>query len=56
MIAAEGLNLLTRRAVKEGLLKGAVVGSDKVVISNLQYADDTLFSIEGNEDNTKMVI
>ncbi|KAL6586447.1 hypothetical protein OROMI_001435 [Orobanche minor] len=55
LVAAEGLNILTRMAVRDGLLAGAVIGRDKVVVSHLQYADDTLFSIEGNETNARAV-
>ncbi|XP_071690820.1 uncharacterized protein [Rutidosis leptorrhynchoides] len=43
IIAAEGLNILTKLAVERGMYKGVEVGRDKVVISHLQYADDTIF-------------
>ncbi|XP_071708379.1 uncharacterized protein [Rutidosis leptorrhynchoides] len=43
IIAAEGLNILTKNAVEKGLFKGVKVGADKVMVSHLQYADDTIF-------------
>lgn len=51
LVAAEGLNLMTKRAIGEGLLKPVVVGKDKVEISLIQYADDTLFVVEGSLEN-----
>ncbi|XP_071695356.1 secreted RxLR effector protein 78-like [Rutidosis leptorrhynchoides] len=47
IIAAEGLNILTKMAVERGMYKGVEVGKDKVVISHLQYADDTIFLANG---------
>ncbi|XP_071718854.1 uncharacterized protein [Rutidosis leptorrhynchoides] len=43
ILAAEGLNILTKAAVDRGLFKGVEIGRDKVVVSHLQYADDTMF-------------
>ncbi|XP_071740790.1 uncharacterized mitochondrial protein AtMg01250-like [Rutidosis leptorrhynchoides] len=42
IIAAEGLNYLTKKEVEEGLFKGVHIGVDKIPISQLQYADDTI--------------
>lgn len=52
LIAAEDLNLLTKRAISEGLLTAVHVGRNKVEISHLQYADDTLFVVDGKLENT----
>lgn len=46
LVAAEGLNALTKRAVREGLLKGVTIGRGNMVISHLQYADDIIFAVE----------
>ncbi|XP_071740650.1 uncharacterized protein [Rutidosis leptorrhynchoides] len=43
IIAAEGLNILAKAACEKGLFKGIEVGGDKILISHLQYADDTIF-------------
>lgn len=56
LIAAEGLNLLTRRAVKEGLLKAVEVGRDRVEITHTQYADDTVFVVDENLGNVSSII
>ncbi|XP_071686954.1 uncharacterized mitochondrial protein AtMg01250-like [Rutidosis leptorrhynchoides] len=42
ILAAEGLNVLTKKALDVGLIKGAEVGKQKIVVSHLQYADDTI--------------
>ncbi|XP_071685671.1 uncharacterized protein [Rutidosis leptorrhynchoides] len=51
IIAAEGLNLLTKRAIECGLYKGVKIGSEDINISHLQYADDTIFLGEWNRQN-----
>lgn len=47
--------MLVKRASREGLIKGTVVGSDIVEVIHLQYANDTLMTFEGNEDNASAV-
>ncbi|XP_071689089.1 uncharacterized protein [Rutidosis leptorrhynchoides] len=39
IIAAEGLNYLTKKAVREDLFKGVEIGANKVPISQLQYTN-----------------
>lgn len=51
LIAAEGLSLLVKRAVDEGEMQAAVIGRNKIPISHIQYADDTMFIVEGTFDN-----
>lgn len=51
LIAAEGISLLTKKAIQEGLLKAALIGRDKVELSHIQYADDTVFVVEGTKEN-----
>lgn len=43
ILAAEGLNLLTKKACELGCLKPATVGKLRVPIPILQYADDVVF-------------
>ncbi|XP_071729191.1 uncharacterized protein [Rutidosis leptorrhynchoides] len=43
IIAAEGLNVLTKKAVGNNRYIGVEIGSNKIPISHLQYADDTIF-------------
>ncbi|XP_071709115.1 uncharacterized protein [Rutidosis leptorrhynchoides] len=43
IIAGEGLNILSKIAVREGLILGVEVGLNKVGVSHLQFADDTIF-------------
>ncbi|XP_071708555.1 uncharacterized mitochondrial protein AtMg01250-like [Rutidosis leptorrhynchoides] len=43
IITAEGLNILTKKSVDSGLFKGVDIGSEKVPLSHLQYADETIF-------------
>ncbi|XP_071719523.1 secreted RxLR effector protein 78-like [Rutidosis leptorrhynchoides] len=43
IIAAEGLNWLAKSAVHCNLYEGVEIGMDRIPISHLQYADDTIF-------------
>ncbi|GKC37977.1 reverse transcriptase domain, reverse transcriptase zinc-binding domain protein [Tanacetum coccineum] len=47
ILAAEGLNVLVSEAVAKGIFKGLMIGVDKVMVSHLQYADDTIFLASG---------
>ncbi|XP_071687548.1 uncharacterized protein [Rutidosis leptorrhynchoides] len=51
ILAAEGLNILTKTAVSRGLFNGVEVGRDKVLLLHLQYADDTMFLGEWSKVN-----
>ncbi|XP_071694663.1 uncharacterized protein [Rutidosis leptorrhynchoides] len=51
MKSAEGLNILTKAATEKGVFKGVEIGNDKILISHLQYADDTLFLGEWSREN-----
>ena len=54
-IVAEALNGLVREVVKKTLFRGFTVGSNKVDISILQYADDTIFFAEASMENIKAI-
>ncbi|XP_071727850.1 uncharacterized protein [Rutidosis leptorrhynchoides] len=43
IIAAEGLNWMAKSAVSNGRFFGVEIGKDKITLSHLQYADDTIF-------------
>ncbi|XP_071715114.1 uncharacterized protein [Rutidosis leptorrhynchoides] len=51
IIASEGLNILAKATLEKGLFKGVEVRNDKVLISHLQYADDTIFMGEWSRAN-----
>ncbi|GKV04742.1 hypothetical protein SLEP1_g16855 [Rubroshorea leprosula] len=55
LIVAEGLNGLVTSAVEKGIYKGVRVGNEGVMVSHLQFADDTVFFGEASEDNIKGV-
>lgn len=55
LIAAEGLSLLTKRAILEGLLQVSFVGSQGLQVSHIQYADDTLFVVDGSRGNAEAI-
>ncbi|XP_071704229.1 uncharacterized protein [Rutidosis leptorrhynchoides] len=42
ILASEGLNYLLNVALNNKIISGVEVGHDKVVVSHLQYADDTI--------------
>ncbi|XP_019418409.1 PREDICTED: uncharacterized protein LOC109329191 [Lupinus angustifolius] len=51
LIVAEGLGGIMRSAVSKKIFTGYSVGRDEIVISHLQYADDTLLIGENSADN-----
>lgn len=55
LIVAEGLNLLVNKAIEKGVFEALKVDNDKVVISHLQYADDTIFICSDAERNIKSI-
>ncbi|GJT43170.1 reverse transcriptase domain, reverse transcriptase zinc-binding domain protein [Tanacetum coccineum] len=56
ILAAEGLNAMVTEAVEKGIFRGVVVGTNKVTVSHLQYADDTIFFGEWNKENAKSLM
>lgn len=56
LIAAEGLNLLVRNATREGKIRGGIIGREIVLVSHLQYADDTIFALDGDEQNMRATL
>ncbi|XP_071699700.1 uncharacterized protein [Rutidosis leptorrhynchoides] len=55
IIVAEGLNILVKRALANGLLQGLRIGNDNLIITHLQYADDTIFFGEWNKRSAKHI-
>ncbi|XP_071687738.1 secreted RxLR effector protein 78-like [Rutidosis leptorrhynchoides] len=53
ILAAEGLNVLTKSVVASNSFKGVEIGRDKIPISHIQYADDTIFFGEWSIDNIR---
>ncbi|XP_071713233.1 uncharacterized protein [Rutidosis leptorrhynchoides] len=53
ILAAEGLNVLTKLAVRNNLFVGVEIGHDKIPVSHLQYADDTIFFGSWSEGNLR---
>ncbi|KAL8512998.1 hypothetical protein ACS0TY_019242 [Phlomoides rotata] len=48
LLVAEGLSAMTTRAAAMGDIAGAANGKDKVDITHLQYAEDTIFLCSGD--------
>lgn len=55
LIVVEGLSILINQAVEAGVLKPSVIEKDKVSISHLQYADDTMFICNGDKENLLVI-
>lgn len=51
LIVADGLNLLTMKAVNKGLLEVAAVGRSRVEVAYIQFADVTLFFVVRTMEN-----
>ncbi|GKC38993.1 kinase-like domain, beta-lactamase/transpeptidase-like protein [Tanacetum coccineum] len=56
ILAAEGLNAIVSEAVENGIFRGIQVGVDNVMVSHLQYVDDTTFFGEWNKENDKYLM
>ncbi|XP_071708947.1 uncharacterized protein [Rutidosis leptorrhynchoides] len=56
ILAVEGINILTKVAIENNLFKGIEVSNDKIVVSHLQYADDTIFFGEWSYDNIRSLM
>lgn len=55
LIAAEGLSLLMKKAVEVGLVESTVIGGEGVMVSHLQFADDTIFTCSGKYENIRAI-
>nr|GEW25624.1 reverse transcriptase domain, reverse transcriptase zinc-binding domain protein [Tanacetum cinerariifolium] len=51
ILEAEGLNALMKDAVNNNIFNGVRMGADGVVVSHLQYADETIIFGEWNREN-----
>ncbi|XP_028085089.1 uncharacterized protein LOC114286192 [Camellia sinensis] len=49
IIVAESLNMLFQRAKDLGLIKGVVIGTRRINVTHLQFADDTIVFCEAEE-------
>ena len=54
-ITAEGLSGLMSKAIERGLYRGFLVGTKKVEVNLLQYADDTIFLGEATMENVRAI-
>ncbi|XP_071714496.1 uncharacterized protein [Rutidosis leptorrhynchoides] len=54
-MVAEGMNALIKQAIGANLFNGMKVGVDKVEISHLQYADDTIILGDWNKKNVSNI-
>ena len=56
ILAAEGLNAIVNKAVENDIFRGVRIGSNRVVVSHLQYADDTIFFGEWTKENARSLM
>ncbi|GJV35288.1 reverse transcriptase domain, reverse transcriptase zinc-binding domain protein [Tanacetum coccineum] len=56
ILAAEGLNAIMKEAVDKGVFRSVKIGSNKVIVLHLQYADATIFFEEWNKENEKSLM
>lgn len=54
-IMAEVLNLMIKRAVSKGMLRGIILDGYSEQLTHLQFADDTLIFIEGSVDSVMSI-
>ncbi|GJW89767.1 reverse transcriptase domain, reverse transcriptase zinc-binding domain protein [Tanacetum coccineum] len=56
ILAPKRLNAIVNEAVEKGIFRGVRDGSDQVMVSYLQYADDTIFFGEWNTENARALM
>lgn len=52
-LVADGLSVILRRAEEANLLEGFIIGDDIIMVSHLQFADDTILLLKADMDNIK---
>ncbi|GKV48452.1 hypothetical protein SLEP1_g55265 [Rubroshorea leprosula] len=55
LLVAEGLNGLMQSANEKNLYRGVRIGNGNLLVSHLQFADDTLFFGEASEENIQAI-
>lgn len=55
LIVAEGLSLLMKKATSDGLLNAAEVGHQGLKVSHIQYAENTVFIVEGCKESAEAI-
>ena len=50
-LVVDVLSHLISRAMESGLIKGVKVGSEGIVVSHLQFANDTIMFLENDKDS-----
>ncbi|GJT91474.1 putative ribonuclease H protein [Tanacetum coccineum] len=56
ILVAKGLNAIVNDAVKTVFLGGVRIGNNSVVVSHLQYADDTILFEEWSKENSNSLM
>ncbi|GJS35008.1 transposon TX1 [Tanacetum coccineum] len=51
-----GLNAIVNEAVDKGIFRGVRIGVNRVMVSHLQYADDTIFFGEWSKENARSLM
>lgn len=54
-VVVEALNILFERARNRGLIKGAEIGPNGLIVSHLQFADDTIIFCNNDKEELKYV-
>ena len=50
-LVVDVLSCLISRTVASGLIRGVKMGSEEIVVSHLQFADDTILFLDNDKDN-----
>lgn len=52
-LVADGLSVILRKAEEASLLEGFIIGNDRVMVTHLQFTDDTILFLKAELDNIK---
>ena len=56
LVVSENLNILMEEAMDKGLYEGIKVGNKEIMISQLQFVDDAIFSQKWSRSNVKNLV
>lgn len=52
-LVANGLSAIIKKAEEARLVQGYIIGDNRIMVSHLQFADDTILFLDAKLDNVK---
>lgn len=55
MLVADGLSAILKKAEVENFVHGPIIGDDMIMVTHLQFANDTTIFLKADDDNITMM-